>query len=195
MQNSSNSTKLVIVIVLILVSALYRLFPHPYNFAPITGMALLSGAFLKDKRVFAVLLPLVALFVTDVILNNTLYKGFYADQGFVLFQPYMIATYFSLILMVIIGASMKKIKFFAVLGASLFSSVLFFVITNFASWLQIPIYPKNMAGLMECFIAGIPFFPFTLLGDVVFSLALFGIAMFALKVIRDHLESFHKEIA
>jgi len=195
MQNSSNSTKLVIVIVLILVSALYRLFPLPYNFAPITGMALLSGAFLKDKRVFAVLLPLVALFVTDVILNNTLYKGFYADQGFVLFQPYMIATYFSLILMVIIGASMKKIKFFAVLGASLFSSVLFFVITNFASWLQIPIYPKNMAGLMECFIAGIPFFPFTLLGDVVFSLALFGISMFALKVIRDHLESFHKEIA
>lgn len=194
MQESSHNTKLTIVFVLIILSALYRLFPHPYNFAPITGMALLSGAFLKDKRVLAVLLPLVALFVSDVILNNTLYKGFYAAEGFVLFQPFMIATYASLILMVFIGAFMKKIKFFAILGASLFSSVLFFVITNFASWLQIPVYPKNMAGLIECFMAGIPFFPFTLLGDVVFSLALFGIAVFLLHTIQSRTTILNKRV-
>lgn len=166
-------------ITLIIVSALYRLFPHPYNFAPITGMALLAGSYLKSKKVFAILIPLIALFVSDVILNNTLYRAFYDIDGFILFRPYMIATYFSLICIVLVGSVVNKLKFFHILGASLFSSVLFFVITNFSSWLEIAIYPKNLAGLTECFIAGLPFFPFTVLGDLVFSLSLFGIAAFA----------------
>jgi len=86
MHNSSNNWKIFIVVALIIASALYRLFPHPYNFAPIAGMALLSGAFLKDRRMFAILIPLLALFISDVILNNTLYRSFYASEGFVLFQ-------------------------------------------------------------------------------------------------------------
>lgn len=195
MQDSSNSTKITIVVVLIILSAIYRLFPHPYNFAPITGMALLSGAFLKDKRVFAILIPLLALFVSDVILNNTLYKAFYASEGFVLFHPFMIGTYLSLILMVLIGTNMKKIKFFNIITAALFSSVLFFVITNFASWLQIAAYPKNLAGLTECFALAIPFFQFTLLGDVVFSLGLFAIAIFAIKGIQNRSIRLAKKIA
>jgi len=195
MHNSSNNWKIFIVVALIIASALYRLFPHPYNFAPIAGMALLSGAFLKDRRMFAILIPLLALFISDVILNNTLYRSFYASEGFVLFQAYMIATYISLILIVFIGRSIKKIKFFSIIGASLCSSILFFLITNFSSWLEIPIYPKNLAGLIECFAAGIPFFPFTLLGDVVFSLGLFGIAILLINITQAKSASLNEEIA
>ena len=179
MQVSSNSWKFTIVISLMVLSVIYRLFPHPYNFAPITGMALLAGSYLKSKKVFAILIPLIALYASDVILNNTLYRGFYDVQGIILFRPYMLATYFSLICIVLVGSSVNKLKFFHILGASLFSSILFFLVTNFSSWIEIPIYTKNLVGLTECFIAGLPFFPFTVLGDLVFSLTLFGIAALA----------------
>jgi len=181
MQVSSNSWKITIVVSLIIVSAIYRLFPHPYNFAPITGMALLAGSYLKNNKVFAVLIPLIGLFITDIILNNTLYRGFYEAEGFILFRPYMIATYFCLVCIVFVGNFVNRVRFFQILGASLFSSIFFFLITNFSSWLEIPLYPKTGAGLIEASVAGLPFFPFTVLGDLVFTLILFGIAAFATK--------------
>lgn len=181
MQGSKQRRTFFVIISLIVLSAVYRLFPHPYNFAPITGMALLSGAYLKRFGYLAYVIPLLALFVSDVILNNTLYRAFYAADGFILFRPYMIATYASLLLIVLVGGFMKKISFFTILSAALFSSVLFFVLTNFSSWLEILVYPKTFAGLIECFMAGLPFFHLTLIGDIVFSLALFGIAAVLLK--------------
>jgi len=176
MQSSMMKNRVSIIGVLIICAAAYRLIPHPYNFAPITGMALLAGSYLKSKKSLAILLPLVALFVSDIILNNTLYRSFYQSEGFVLFQPYMITTFLSLILIVGIGMLVKKFKLFQIIGASVGSSVLFFTVTNFGSWLEIPLYPKNLIGLTECFAAGLPFFPATVFGDLVFSLILFGLA-------------------
>ena len=58
--------------------------------------------------------------------------------------------------------------------ASLVSSIAFFLITNFGTWLMWDIYPKTGAGLISCYIAGIPFFKGTIMGDLFFNLALFG---------------------
>lgn len=180
MQSSMMKNRVTVIGVLIICAAAYRLMPHPHNFVPITGMALLAGSYLKSKKALAILLPLIALFVSDIILNNTLYRSFYEAEGFVLFQPYMIFTFLSLILIVCIGMLVKKFKLFQIIGASVGSSVLFFTVTNFGSWLTIPIYPKNMVGLAECYTAGLPFFPATVFGDLVFTLVLFGIAAFVL---------------
>jgi len=49
--------------------------------------------------------------------------------------------------------------------------------------------------LIECFAAGIPFFPFTLLGDVVFSLGLFGIAILLINITQAKSASLNEEIA
>ncbi len=173
---STNKSRVTIIGLLILAAASYRLIPHPYNFAPITGMALLAGSYLKSNKALAFLLPLVALLLSDIILNNTLYRGFYQSEGIVLFQPYMIATFLSIGLIVGIGMFVKKFKLLHIIGASIGSSVLFFVVTNFGSWLTIPLYPKNLIGLIECYTAGLPFFPATVFGDLVFSLVLFGLA-------------------
>ncbi len=179
MQSSMMKNRVTVVGLLIICAAAYRLIPHPYNFAPITGMALLAGSYLKSRKALAILLPLIALFASDVILNNTLYRSFYQAEGFVLFQPYMVTTFLSLILIVGIGMLVKQFKLFQIIGASVGSSVLFFTLTNFGSWLTIPLYPKNMVGLIECYTAGLPFFPATVFGDLVFTLILFGIAALA----------------
>src|SRR5260370_918560 len=58
--------------------------------------------------------------------------------------------------------------------AMLASSVLFFVVTNFGSWLAFSFYPKTWDGLVSCYIAGLPFFRNALAGDAVCTAILFG---------------------
>jgi hypothetical protein len=59
-------------------------------------------------------------------------------------------------------------------AASLAASVLFFVVTNFAVWAMGSMYPKSAGGLLACYVAAIPFFGNTLLGDAFFTAVLFG---------------------
>jgi len=179
MVDTSKKWNVTLVLILIVSCILYRIIPHPLNFAPITAMALLSGSYLKSHKYLAFLIPLVALFASDLVLNNTLYRAFYAETGLILFKPYMIASFVSIAMIVLIGSLIKRSKFFHLVSASISSSAIFFIITNFSSWIELPMYPKSLTGLMECYVAGIPFFPFTLFGDLIFTLVLFGLAALA----------------
>ena len=49
------------------------------------------------------------------------------------------------------------------------SSVLFFVVTNFAVWIMWDYYPNTLEGLIMCYTMAIPFFQNTLLGTVVYT--------------------------
>ncbi len=62
----------------------------------------------------------------------------------------------------------KKFSFNKVLGFSLLSSVIFFIITNFAVWLFSSWYPRTKEGLFLCFFLALPFFKNTLLSDLFF---------------------------
>lgn len=143
---------------LVAAGAVLRIAPHPDNFAPIGAMALLSGAALPGAQAFAV--PLAALVLSDAVL------GFY---------PGWIWVYGSFILIVLIGMTLRARRTaLRVGGAAIGSSILFFVVTNFGEWLG-PLYPHTLAGLRADFIAAIPFFRNTVLSDLVYSLAFFGI--------------------
>lgn len=181
MNENQGQRALIIVFVLVLLAAIYRLLPHPHNFAPITGIALLSGSFLRKHGKIAFILPLVAIFLSDLVLNNTLYSSFYPEaSGIIFFAPYMIATFLSIIVITGLGKMLKRPKMLSIVGASIASSLIFFLITNMGSWLELPMYPKTLAGLGASITAGLPFFQFTILGDLVFSVSLFGIAAFAM---------------
>jgi hypothetical protein len=51
---------------------------------------------------------------------------------------------------------------------------LFFVMTNFAMWLNSGFYPRTSAGLVDCFVAAIPFYQNSVAGDLFYSAVLFG---------------------
>ena len=68
------------------------------------------------------------------------------------------------------------------LSCSLLSSVLFFVVTNFGVWLGFATYETSWAGLCECYVAAIPFFRYTLAGDLFFAIVLFGSYALALSL-------------
>jgi hypothetical protein len=143
---------------MILAAALIRLLPHPPNFAPIAAMALFGGAYFSNKKL-AFIIPLAALFLTDAIIG---------------FHYLMSAVYVSFALIVLIGISVKTINYKNVFLASVSASVSFFMLTNLAEWALGVMYPKTAAGLAMCFTAAVPFFHYTLIGDLFFVSAMFG---------------------
>jgi len=52
----------------------------------------------------------------------------------------------------------RNVTVLNIAGASLLSSVLFFLVTNFGAWLASPFYPDTFAGLIQCYVAGLAFF-------------------------------------
>ncbi len=144
---------------MIFIAAFVRLIPHPPNFAPVAAMALFGGAYFT-KRWVAFLIPLAAMLITDLILG---------------FHSAMWAVYLSFILIVVIGMLLiKQKKISNIFLASVSASVLFFAITNFAVWAAGLYYPKGLSGLAASYTAAIPFFHYTLLGDLFFVTLMFG---------------------
>jgi len=68
-----------------------------------------------------------------------------------------------------------------VLGSALASSVVFFIVTNFGVWLTSGMYALDSTGLGTCYVAALPFFRNSLLGDLGFTSALFALENFALR--------------
>ena len=159
MNKNSVNPRFLALTIMILAAAFTRLIPHPPNFTAIGAMALLGGTYFCRKS-WAFAVPLTAMFLSDIVIG---------------FHPGMYAVYFSFILIVMIGMSLKdKKKVMNILLASVSASVLFFIITNFAQWLSYPLYSKDIPGLITCYVAAIPFFHYTLLGDLFFVGILFG---------------------
>lgn len=144
----------------IFLAAILRLVPHLPNFAPISAMALFGGAYLGRR--YALVLPFMAMVASD------LFIGFDSLTS-------RLTVYGSFLLIGMIGLWLRRHRNFQnIVLASLISSVLFFVITNFGVWLFSNIYPKTSQGLVACFAAAIPFFRNTLSGDIFYSSVFFG---------------------
>jgi positive regulator of sigma E activity len=146
-------------LVLIVLAAALRIAPHPWNFTPIGAMALFSGAILKDRRL-VFLFPLVTLFVGDIFIG---------------FHKLMFIVYASFLINVAIGFWLRDRRTVTrITLATLLGAIQFFLVTNFAVWQFLGGYPHTAAGLLGCYIAGIPFFWNTLAGDALYATVLFG---------------------
>jgi hypothetical protein len=141
------------------------------NFTPLAAVALCCAAYLPRRFKFA--LPLVTLFLSDLILN--------ASYGAPLFAPQILCRYFALALVGWIGFALRKhASLKTLLPACLASSIIFYVVTNAFSWLTDPAYPKNFAGLFQALTVGVPqysstptwmFFRNSLVSDLIFTVA------------------------
>lgn len=151
---------------------LARLLPHRPNIVPITALCLFAGAYLPKKFAF---LPLLALLISDYFI------GFYGIS--------MLYVYGSFAIIAVIGLWLKKhrsVKW--VLGSALLSSVLFFIITNFGVWAPPNNwYPHTLSGLIQSYTLAIPFFRNSLIGDIGYTILLFGGYELVQKLARKYL--------
>ena len=143
---------------LILVLAFSRLIPHPPNFTPIIAVAVMSGYLFKNIYISLIVLSL-SMLVSDLII------GFYSNYFLV---------YFSLILIVFIFSKINKdINTKNLFLYAVFSSSIFFIITNFGVWALGGLYEKNLTGLISCYLLAIPFFTNTILSTIFYSYTVF----------------------
>jgi len=157
-------TRFKVVVGFILLAVICRLIPHPFNFTPIAAMGLFAGVYISNKKL-AVLIPIAAMLLSDVMLQLLHGNGFH-DQ--------MIWVYGSIALIASLGFLLRgREQRQTIMVASLIGSILFFIITNFGTWAA-GYYPHTVAGLTDCFILAIPFFKGTIMGDLFFNLVLFG---------------------
>ncbi|OGY28265.1 MAG: hypothetical protein A2Z42_01825 [Candidatus Woykebacteria bacterium RBG_19FT_COMBO_43_10] len=166
---NKHSGKLINPMLIIGLAVAARLLPHPPNFAPIAAMALFGGAYLSPR--YAILVPLLALFLSD------LFIGFYSPVV-------MISVYGSFVLTGALGIWLKKRRnprnmVLAAVG----SSLLFFLITNFAVWAA-GAYARDPSGLLQSYVAGLPFLKNTLAGDLFYTISFFGGYELALKLVK-----------
>ena len=181
--NKTVTPKFIFIVSALLIAALSRLLPHPPNFTPIAGMALFGAALMQNKKL-ALIIPLVAMLISDVFIGiQTNTPGIFHDQ--------MLGVYVSFILISCIGFWLSKgYNTGKIVFASFASSMLFFIITNFYCWIVYPVYTKDLAGLLSAYTLAIPFygsgndifgsfFLNTIMGDLFYTSALFGAYYFA----------------
>jgi hypothetical protein len=155
---------------LIIVAALSRVLPHPPNFSPVEAVALFGGAYFASRR-WSLVVPLVAMLLSDFVLgivNGGIYLAYFTSAGFWL-------QYVTVALLVVLGFDLRgRVGGTRVLAYSLLGSVIFFIVTNFGAWLGSPMYPQTLGGLGAAYVAGIPFFQWTVLGTLFYAALLFG---------------------
>lgn len=139
----------------------------PANFSAIGAIALFGGAYFSN-RVLGMFLPLIVLLASDVLLGLTGKTAFYTAQPFV---------YGAFLLVGLLGFALRKNRnVWKIIGGSLTSSVIFYIVSNFGVWITSGIYAKTIGGLLSCYGAAIPFFKYTIAGDMVFNTVFFGAA-------------------
>ena len=172
-----NRSNLLILFILILACALYRVWDsRPMGFAPQIAMALFAGSISKDKR-FAFLFPILSLFISDLLYQFlysqglTTIKGFYSGQ----WQNYLLIASIT-----IIGFFINKAKIGQIFMGSLAGAVYFFLVSNFMVWIGGGLdinnqpYPRSFDGLMLCFMEALPFFKWSVVSTLLFNGIFFG---------------------
>jgi hypothetical protein len=161
-----------VLIGIILATAFSRLIPHMPNFSPLGAIGLFGAAHFQ-KRWQAFIIPLAAVWISDILINNIVYSDYY--PSFTLFYSGFYWQNGSYLLITLAGIIiLKKINIKNLAFAFLTSTAIFFIITNFGCWPGSPVYTQDLRGLLTCYAAGIPFLKGTLLGDLFYSGVLFG---------------------
>ncbi len=163
-----NNISILLAIFLVALTVAARIFNaqlHVANFVPIAAISLFSGAMIKDKRSLAFLAPLLGQFLADVYFQFfTSTPGFYPGQWL---------NYGALVSVTALGLLMKQPKPLTTVAFLFGGSTLFFLVSNFGYFLS-GWNGFTFAGLTKTYIDAIPFFKFTMMGDMVGGVLLFG---------------------
>lgn len=165
--NQIQRQSLVFAIFLIIMGAVMRVARHfgvidlPPNFAPVSAMAMFSAVYLPRR--LALVIPLALMLVSDFFIGFD-------------FWPITVSIYASFLVSSLIGRWLRtRVRWWNVAGASLVGSIFFFLVTNAAVWQFTKMYAPGWAGLMQSYIAGLPFFRNTVLGDLMYTSLFFGV--------------------
>ncbi len=169
-----NANKNLLLITLIVAAMLSRLIPHAPNFTAVIAVGLFAGFSLKGN-LKAFLVPLIALWLSDLLINNIIYASY--SEGFIFATKGFGWIYAGMIMAVIIGRlGISRLKITPLVASGISASLVFYLITNFGSWFGQPLYAQSFPGLISSYVAGLPFLLNQVLGTAFYGAILFGAA-------------------
>ena len=160
-------------LLLVLIAALYRVIPdRPWGFAPQFAMTLFCGSVIKDRKI-ALLLPVISMFISDILYQFLYMQGITSIQGF---YEGMIWNYLIFGGLTVIGFFINSTNVKSIFKGAVLSPTVYFIVSNFVTWisgggLQ---RSKTFTGLMQAYVDGIPFYGNSIVATLVFGLILFG---------------------
>jgi len=165
-----NNLSILLAIFLVFIAVTARIINaglHMPNFVPIAAISVFSGAIIKDKRSLAFLIPLLGQFLADVYFQFfTTIPGFYDLPG-------MLFNYGALVCATALGVTMKHPKPLSAIAYVLGGSLCFYVVSNFGYFVH-GWNGYSLSGLAKTYIDAIPFYKYTLAGDMIGGALLFG---------------------
>ncbi|MCK4870143.1 MAG: hypothetical protein KAS93_03440 [Gammaproteobacteria bacterium] len=157
--------KRVLTYIYITIATLGRLIPHPANLTPTINLSLFAGKQLSKGM--AITVTLIALLLSDIALAY-----FY---NYPVFGYWTLFSYSALAIIALVGTRINGLKNRSnLLFYVLFSSLGYWIWTNFGAWLLTPAYTKDAAGLATCYTAALPFLRNAMLGDLAWMVVIFG---------------------
>lgn len=193
----SKTESLAVVVILVAVGVAARILPHIPNFAPVTATALFAGAYMPKRASLVALLGILLL--SDYAL---LYVNPFGSTNFAhLYMPWDLwhstlpYVYGSFGVSALVGWYVSKHRTAGVvMVAALFCSLQFFLVTNGGVWLA-GAYDRGIDGLWQSYVAALPFFRGTLLGDLLYTSAFFGIYEMLRRQARERTEPLPQQAA
>ncbi|WP_165231443.1 DUF6580 family putative transport protein [Aquisphaera insulae] len=160
--------RILVALALAAVVVALRLDPtHQVNFVPIGALALFAGSCLPLRFAWAV--PVAVMGLSDLVLDH--------GTGRPLFEATRLLDYTALALIPLLGTLTRRSKadLYLVPGLAVAGSLIFFVLSNLGSWIDLPgLYTRDLAGLMDSYWKAIPFYRNSFLADLVVAPVVFG---------------------
>jgi len=165
------SKTLIVLFILIIVSTLVKIICAPQinlsGFTAVIAVSLFAGLMIKDKKL-SFLFPLLALFITDVLLQLLYtmhlfpYAGFYSGQ---------VTNYILFVLVTVVGIAFRNYKTSGIIAAAFIGPSVFFLLSNFVVWktqADIMGYNNDISGLWQSYTFGLPFYRNSLISTFIF---------------------------
>ncbi len=157
--NRDNLRELTVFVLLLAIGVIGRWYAPAWNFTPLAAVTVVGGYYFR-QLLPAVLLPIGVLTVSNILLPS------YS------FWQVHLAVYTAMLLPLVLGRASRgaegwhQAKYFAICG--FLPATVFYIFTNFVHWAVTPDYAKSVAGLVNCYVAGLPFYRWMLAGDLFF---------------------------
>ena len=143
-----------------------RFIPHPPNFTSLIALSFYIPVIFGRKYIAIIILSFL---VTDLIIG---------------FHSVMFFTWGSVLIIGLIAKFFTNSILMRICGP-LFGALIFFIISNFGVWIQ-GVYGYSMEGLIACYVLAIPFFHYTVVSTIIFSIIIeFACSYLPIKVFKS----------
>jgi hypothetical protein len=146
---------------LIAIDVAARLLPHAPGFLPVAASGFFAARMLRIAPL-AIVVPVLGMILSDVALPGEDWR--IQAVGFAAIAIPALAGI----------ATRRWPGILPAVATVAVSSFLFWLLSNGAVWVFSGMYPFNLSGLAQCYVAAVPFLEKTVMGDLLWTGVLFG---------------------